>query len=234
MKTHHKKSERFVSRVFEDVFDNYDLMNDLMSLGVHRLWKKQFIGWLNPQVKTKLLDVASGTGDIAKLYLEKINYDGHAYCVDENNGMLKLNKRKLNQSVNVKWFCDNAEELKFKDNYFDYYTISFGIRNVNNINNALREAYRVLKPGGRFICLEFSKVENEILSGIYKNYSKIIPLIGKYIMGDSMPYKYLIESIDQFYNQNELLKIINNVGFSNVEYRNLSGGISAIHSGWKI
>ena len=234
MKTHHKKSERFVSRVFEDVFDNYDLMNDLMSLGVHRLWKKQFIGWLNPQVKTKLLDVASGTGDIAKLYLEKINYDGHAYCVDENNGMLKLNKRKLNQSVNVKWFCDNAEELKFKDNYFDYYTISFGIRNVNNINNALREAYRVLKPGGRFLCLEFAKVENIILNKFYQTYSKVIPKLGKFVMGKSEPYEYLVNSIEKFYTQGEFLEKIKKQNFSNASYRNLNGGVVAIYSAWKI
>ena len=234
MKTHHKKSERFVSKVFEDVFDNYDLMNDLMSLGVHRLWKKQFIDFLNPQKKTKLLDVASGTGDIAKLYLKKINYDGHAYCVDENNGMLKLNKKKLNQSTNVKWFCDNAEKLKFKNNYFDYYTISFGIRNVNNINKALQEAYRVLKPGGRFLCLEFAKVENIILKNFYQTYSKVIPKLGKFIIGKSEPYEYLINSIEKFHTQDEFLEKIKNQHFTNISYKNLSGGIVAIHSAWKI
>ena len=150
MKTHHKNSKRFVTRVFQDVFDKYDLMNDLMSLGVHRLWKKKFIDLLNPQKNTKLIDVASGTGDIAKLYLEKINYNGFVCCVDENKEMLNLNKKKFEESSNIKWFRNNAEKLPFEDNYFDYYTISFGIRNINNINIALKEAYRVLKPAGRF------------------------------------------------------------------------------------
>ena len=150
MKTQHKNRERFVSKVFKDVFHKYDLMNDIMSLGIHRLWKKQFINWLNPQVDTKLLDVASGTGDIAKLYLDKINNDGYAFCLDENQGMLNLNKKRFISQSNIKWFCNNAEKLPFKDNYFDYYTISFGIRNVNNVDIALKEAYRVLKPGGIF------------------------------------------------------------------------------------
>ena len=127
MKTHHKNSERLVTKVFQDVFDKYDLMNDLMSLGVHRLWKKDFINWLNPQKNTTLIDVASGTGDIAKLYLNKINYRGRVYCVDESEDMLSINKEKLKRDTNVKWFCSSAEKLPFKNNYFDYYTISFGI-----------------------------------------------------------------------------------------------------------
>ena len=122
MKTRHENSkERLVSKVFEDVFDKYDLMNDLMSLGIHRLWKKNFIHWLNPQKNTTLIDVASGTGDIAKLYLNKINYKGYAYCVDENKGMLNLNKRKFKENASVKWFCNSAEKLPFKNNYFDYF-----------------------------------------------------------------------------------------------------------------
>ena len=172
MKTHHKNNERLVTKVFQDVFDKYDLMNDLMSLGIHRLWKKNFIHWLNPQKNTTLIDVASGTGDIAKLYLNKINYKGYVCCVDENIGMLDLNKKKLKESDKVKWLCNSAEKLPFKNNHFDYYTISFGIRNVNNINNTLKEAHRVLKPGGRFLCLEFSKVKNEILNKFYKTYLK--------------------------------------------------------------
>ena len=187
MKTHHKNDERLVTKVFQDVFDKYDIMNDLMSLGVHRIWKKNFIDWLNPQKNTSLIDVASGTGDIAKLYLNKINDDGHVYCVDENKEMINLNKKKLNENKNVKWFCNNAEKLPFENNYFDYYTISFGIRNIENINIALEEAHRVLKPGGRFLCLEFSKVENEILNKFYKTYSKSIPLLGKFIMGKAEP-----------------------------------------------
>ena len=234
MKTHHKNSERLVTKVFQDVFDKYDLMNDLMSLGIHRLWKKNFINWLNPQKNTTLVDVASGTGDIAKLYLNKINYKGHVCCVDESKEMLNINREKLKRNINVKWFCSNAEKLPFKNNYFDYYTISFGIRNINNINNALKEAYRVLKPGGRFLCLEFSKVENEILNKLYKTYSKSIPQLGKFIVGKSEPYEYLINSIEKFYSQEKFFHQIKKQNFINVSYRNLSGGIVAIHSAWKV
>ena len=234
MKTHHKNNERLVTKIFQDVFDKYDLMNDLMSLGVHRLWKKNFINWLNPQENTTLIDVASGTGDIAKLYLDKTNYKGCVYCVDENKGMLDLNKKKLNANSKVKWFCNNAEKLPFKNNYFDYYTISFGIRNIDNINNALKEAYRILKPGGRFLCLEFSNVENKILNNFYKTYSKSIPKIGKFILGKSEPYEYLINSIEKFYSQEDFFIKIKKQNFTNVSYRNLSGGIVAIHSAWKV
>tara|TARA_B110000014_G_C19990324_1_gene512944 strand:+ start:41 stop:745 length:705 start_codon:yes stop_codon:yes gene_type:complete len=234
MKSHHKNSERLVTKVFQDVFDKYDLMNDLMSLGVHRVWKKLFIELLNPQQNTKLIDVASGTGDIAKQYLKKINYNGHVYCVDENKGMLDLNKKKINKSYSINWFCNNAEALPFKDNYFDYYTISFGIRNVDNINNALKEAYRVLKPGGRFLCLEFSKIKNKFLNKFYQTYSKSIPTIGKFIVGKSEPYEYLINSINEFYNQDEFTQLIKKQNFVNVTHKNLSAGIVAIHSAWKI
>ena len=234
MKTHHTNSKRLVKRVFQDVFDKYDLMNDLMSLGIHRLWKKSFIHWLNPQKNTTLIDVASGTGDIAKLYLNKINYKGSVCCVDENKAMLDLNKRKFKVNSNIKWFCNSAEKLPFKNNHFDYYTISFGIRNVNNLNNTLKEAYRVLKPGGRFLCLEFSKVKNGILNEFYKVYSKSIPQIGKFIVGKSEPYEYLINSIEEFYSQEEFFKQIKKQNFANISYRNLSGGIVAIHSAWKV
>ncbi len=196
--------------------------------------EKNFIHWLNPQKNTSLIDVASGTGDIAKLYLNKINYKGYVCCVDENLGMLDLNKKKLEESNKVKWFCNSAEKLPFKNNHFDYYTISFGIRNVNNINNALKEAYRVLKPGGRFLCLEFSKVKNKTLNTFYKTYSKSIPQIGKFIVGKSEPYEYLINSIEKFHSQEKFFEQIKKQNFINVSYRNLSGGIVAIHSAWKV
>ena len=234
MKTHLKNNERLVSKVFQDVFDKYDFMNDLMSLGIHRFWKKNLINWLNPQENRNLIDVASGTGDIAKLYLDKINYKGSVCCVDENKNMLDLNKKKIKKNANVKWFCNNAEKLPFKNNRFDYYTISFGIRNVSNINKVLKEAYRVLKPGGRFLCLEFSKVENEILKRLYKTYSKSIPHIGKFVVGKSEPYEYLINSIEEFHSQDKFFIEIKKQNFANISYRNLSGGIVAIHSAWKI
>ena len=234
MKTYHRKNERLVTKVFQDVFSKYDLMNDLMSLGIHRLWKKNFIHWLNPQKNTKLIDVASGTGDIAKLFLEKVNYKSTVYCVDENKSMLELSKKKFKKKNKIKFFCHNAEKLPFMENYFDYYTISFGIRNVQNINVALKEAYRVLKPGGRFLCLEFSKVENETLRNFYEIYSKSLPKIGKFVVGKSEPYDYLINSIEKFYSQDEFFRKIYKQNFTNISYRNLSGGIVAIHSAWKI
>tara|TARA_Y100000590_G_scaffold7175_1_gene9194 strand:+ start:41 stop:745 length:705 start_codon:yes stop_codon:yes gene_type:complete len=233
MKIRRKDKEKLVSKVFQDVFEKYDLMNDIMSLGIHRLWKKNFIQWLDPQANTFLIDVASGTGDIAKLYLNKINYKGNVCCVDENKGMINLNKKKLKNNSNIKWYCNCAEKLPFKDNYFDYYTISFGIRNVSDINKTLKEAYRVLKPGGRFLCLEFSKVKSEILNNFYKIYSKSIPHVGKFIIGKSEPYEYLVNSIEEFLSQENFFELLKKENFSNVSYRNLSGGIVAIHSAWK-
>ena len=234
MKTYNRENKRLVTKVFQDVSSKYDMMNDLMSLGIHRLWKKKFINWLNPQQNTKLIDVASGTGDIAKLFLNKVNHKGYVFCVDENKGMLDLNKKKFNKAMNIKWYCTSAEKLPFKNNFFDYYTISFGIRNTTNINKVLKEAHRVLKPGGRFLCLEFSKVENEILNKFYKTYSKSIPKIGQFVVGKSEPYEYLVKSIEEFYTQKEFFNEIKKQNFTNVSYRNLSGGIVAIHSGWKI
>ena len=147
---------------------------------------------------------------------------------------LRLVKKKLKSLKNIKWFLASAEKLPFKDNTFDFYTISYGIRNVTDINLCLQEAFRVLKPGGRFFCLEFSKVENEILNSLYKNYSKLIPIFGKIVIGSAEPYEYLVTSIDKFYDQYELVEFIKKNKFSNVQFRNLSNGISAIHSGWKI
>ena len=234
MQTYRYSKEKVVSKVFEEVFEKYDIMNDVMSLGIHRLWKKTFINWLNPSKNTKLIDVASGTGDIAKLFLEKIDYSGNVCCVDENEGMLKVSKKKLKEKSNIKWHHNKAEKLPFKDNEFDYYTISFGIRNVNNINMVLDEAFRVLKPGGKFSCLEFSKVRSEVLNQFYQIYSKSIPKIGKFIVGKSEPYEYLVKSIKEFYSQEELLELMKKRNFSNSSFKNLSGGIVAIHSGWKI
>ena len=220
METHRKNKEKLVTKVFQDVFDKYDLMNDIMSLGIHRIWKKNFIILLNPQKNTNLIDVASGTGDIAKLYLDKINHEGSVYCVDENKQMLNLSKKKLNQNNKVKWFCNNAEKLPFKSDFFDYYTISFGIRNVYNIDNVLKEAHRVLKPGGRFLCLEFSKIKNNFLNKFYKIYSKSIPQMGKVVVGKSEPYKYLVDSIENFYSQEEFLQQIKKQNFTNISYKN--------------
>ena len=225
---------KLVNSVFSQVYKKYDLMNDIMSFGIHRLWKEKFIDWMNPYSGSKLIDVASGTGDIAKLFSKKNNHSSEIICVEPNIGMLEEGKANLKKLKNIKWIKASSEKLPFKNNIFDFYTISFGIRNVSDINKTLCEAYRVLKPGGRFMCLEFSKINNEVLNFFYKQYSKTIPLIGKYIVGNSQPYEYLVSSIDQFYDQNQLLELMDKNGFSNSEYRNLSNGISAIHSGWKI
>ncbi len=234
MNFYNQKKTGLVHSVFDKVHKKYDFMNDLMSLGIHRLWKKNMIDWMNPQPNSSLIDVASGTGDIAKIFSEKTFRKSKISCVEPNKEMLNMGKSKLNNFKNIKWYCHSAENLHFEENKFDFYTISFGIRNVSDVNLCLKEAYRVLKTGGRFMCLEFSKVENEILKDLYKKYSKIIPLVGKYVVGNSMPYEYLIESIEKFYNQKELSKLMRNNGFSKVEFINLSNGISAIHSGWKI
>ena len=225
---------KLVNSVFSKVYKKYDLMNDIMSFGIHRLWKEKFIEWMNPGLNSKLIDVASGTGDIAKLFSKKNGNTSEITCVEPNINMLKEGEVNLKKFKNIKWIKAQAENLPIKDDTFDFYSISYGIRNVTDINKTLSEAFRVLKPGGRFMCLEFSKIDNEMLNFIYKKYSKTIPLIGKYIVGTSQPYKYLINSIDQFYNQKQLIELMAKNGFSNTEYRNLSNGVSAIHSGWKI
>ena len=234
MKNNIQDKTKLVNSVFSDVHKRYDLMNDIMSLGIHRAWKEKFIDWMNPQTGTNLIDVASGTGDIAKLFSNKTSKSGQITCVEPNAQMLNQGKKKLKGYDNIKWINASAEKIPTKDNVYDYYSISYGIRNVSNINNVLKEAFRVLKPGGRFMCLEFSKIDNELLNYLYKKYSKTIPLIGKLIVGSEKPYEYLVESIEEFYNQEQLAELILNNGFSNVEYRNVSYGISAIHSGWKI
>jgi demethylmenaquinone methyltransferase/2-methoxy-6-polyprenyl-1,4-benzoquinol methylase len=225
---------KLVNSVFSKVYKKYDLMNDIMSFGIHRLWKEKFIEWMNPHSDSKLIDVASGTGDIAKLFSKKNNNSSPITCIEPNAGMIEEGKENLKEFKNIKWIKAQAEKLPLEDNIFDFYTISYGIRNVTDINKTLSEAFRVLKPGGRFMCLEFSKIDNEIINFFYKQYSKTIPIIGKYVVGNSQPYKYLVNSINQFYNQNELIDLMINNGFSSTEYRNLSNGISAIHSGWKI
>ncbi len=234
MQQYLQNKKGLVEKVFNKVYDKYDLMNDFMSLGIHRAWKKDLIKWMNPSSGKKLIDVACGTGDICKLYLETTNFNEKIVCLDPNKGMIEKGKIKLKTYKNIKWVKGSAENLPFDDNSYDYYTISFGLRNTKNLNKSLSEAYRVLKPGGRYLCLEFSKIQNSNLDLIYKNYSKLIPLIGKIIIGQKEPYEYLIKSIDEFVNQNELIDIMKESKFENCSFRNLSGGIVAIHSGWKV
>ena len=234
MQQYLQNKKGLVQSVFDNAYDKYDLMNDFMSLGIHRTWKKNLMRWMNPSKNKILIDVACGTGDLGKLFLDSTNKDNKIFCVDPNKGMIGKGKVKLNNYRNINWVIAPAEKLPIKDNSCDDYTISFGLRNTKNLNKAISEAYRVLRPGGRFLCLEFSKIQNSNLDFIYKNYSKLIPLIGKAVVGQKKPYDYLIKSIDEFINQEDLIYLMQKNKFKNCTYRNLSGGIVAIHSGWKV
>ncbi len=234
MKLYNQDKKLLVNNVFSKVHKKYDLMNDIMSLGVHRIWKNNLIDWIKPQKQDYCIDVASGTGDVAKLINKRHNCNISIECVEPNKEMFEMGKEKLKKFNNIKWSQAPAEKLPFENDTFDFYTISFGIRNVQDIDKTISEALRVLKNGGRFVCLEFSKVENELVQNLYKLYSKMIPKIGKYVVGSEIPYEYLVKSIDMFYSQEELAHKLKKNGFSNVEFRNLSNGIAAIHSAWKI
>ena len=223
-----------VEGVFNKVYDKYDLMNDFMSFGIHRLWKKNLMNWMNPSKDKSYLDVACGTGDLGKLFLDYTDMNGEITSSDSNYKMIEKGKKRLSKYKNIKWVVAKAEKLPFKNDTFDFYTISFGLRNTKNLDKSLSEAYRVLKPGGRYMCLEFSKIQNSNLDFLYKNYSKLIPHIGKAVVGDKDPYEYLTKSIEEFVNQEELIDLMKQNKFKNCSYRNLTGGIVAIHSGWKI
>ena len=233
MQQYLQNQKGLVQSVFDHVYDKYDLMNDFMSLGIHRIWKKNLINMMNPSLNDQLIDVACGTGDIGKLFLDNTNIDSKITCVDPNNGMINKGKEKLTQYKGIKWVIASAEKIPVPDNMFNFYTISFGLRNTKDLNKALSEAFRVLKPGGRFLCLEFSKIQNSNLNFIYKNYSKLIPIVGGFLVGEKEPYEYLIKSIENFVNQEELLSLMKENNFKKCSYRNLSGGIVSIHSGWK-
>ena len=234
MQQYLQNKKGLVQNVFDQVYNKYDLMNDFMSLGVHRLWKKDLLNMMSPSSNQKLIDVACGTGDIAKLFLENVNKDSKITCVDPNKSMINKGKEKLSNFKNLRWIIAPAEKLPVPKNSFDFYTISFGLRNTKNLNKALAEAYRVLRPGGRYLCLEFSKIQNLGLDFIYKNYSKLIPSIGKLIVGEKEPYEYLVKSIENFVNQDELIDIMKKNNFEKCKFTNLSGGIVSIHSGWKV
>ena len=234
MEQYLQNKKGLVKKVFDQVYDQYDLMNDFMSFGIHRLWKKNMLNMMNPSANQKLIDVACGTGDIARLFLKHVNETSEITCVDPNKGMVSKGKEKLKKYKKLNWIIAHAEKLPIADNSFDFYTISFGLRNTKNLKKSISEAYRVLKPGGRFFCLEFSKIHNSGLDLLYKNYSKLIPSIGKLVVGEKEPYEYLIKSIENFVNQDELIDFMIKENFKKCTYRNLSGGIVSIHSGWKV
>ncbi len=222
-----------VQGVFTDVAKKYDLMNDIMSLGAHRLWKKELINLMNIQKGEKIIDVGSGTGDIIKLILNN-NLTNNIYSVDLNNEMLKHSKKKFRNSK-VKFIKANAENLNFQNDFFDKYIISFCLRNVTDIKRAIQEAHRILKPGGVFYCLEFSSPEMFIINSLYLSYKKnFIPWIGKKITNNEQAYKYLEESIDLFPDQEKLLKIIKENGFISTNYLNMFNGIVSVHMGYKL
>ncbi len=229
-----------VNEVFHKVAKRYDIMNDVMSAGLHRIWKDAMIAALNPRKDPgyKVLDVAGGTGDIAFRIVEASGRQAHATVLDINGSMLGVGAERAQKkglAEHLTFVEANAEELPFDDNSFDAYTIAFGIRNVPRIDVALSEAYRVLKRGGRLLVLEFSEVEMPLLDKFYDQWSfKAIPRFGKMITGDAEPYQYLVESIRKFPNQADFAKMISQAGFSRVTFTNYSGGIAALHSGWKL
>ncbi|KAG8391480.1 hypothetical protein BUALT_Bualt01G0192100 [Buddleja alternifolia] len=249
------EKSQLVGNVFTSVASNYDVMNDLMSGGLHRLWKERLVTKLNPFPGMKHLDVAGGTGDVAFRILESINRVGsratrdihddsllnetQIFVCDINPHMLNVGKKRaqergLGQDKSLVWVEGDAEALKFEDNSMDGYTIAFGIRNVTHIEKALAEAHRVLKRGGRFLCLELSHVEVPIFKDLYDFYSfSVIPAVGELVAGDRKSYQYLVESVRRFPPQEKFAKMIAEAGFQKVEYENLVGGVVAIHSGLK-
>ncbi|XP_059045944.1 2-methoxy-6-polyprenyl-1,4-benzoquinol methylase, mitochondrial-like [Achroia grisella] len=238
-----------VHEVFENVADKYDLMNDVMSFGIHRLWKDIFIQRLAPTPGTRLLDMAGGTGDITFRYINYLKNLGEAggrrsavTVCDINQHMLDVGQLRAQKqgytkdnAVDIEWVCENAEQLSLPDDSYTAYTIAFGIRNCTHVDKVLEEAYRVLAPGGRFMCLEFSHIPNDAVQWVYDRYSfQLIPVLGQLIAGQWKPYQYLVESIRQFPNQEKFKSMIEDAGFRQVTYENLTLGTCAIHSGFKI
>jgi demethylmenaquinone methyltransferase/2-methoxy-6-polyprenyl-1,4-benzoquinol methylase len=230
-----------INEVFAKVADRYDQMNDLMSAGLHRLWKDDLVMLLNPPRSNRrfeVLDVAGGTGDVAVRILAHAGRGTSVTIVDVSPQMVAHGKKRAAREglgERLRFTVGNAEKLGFADGRFDAYTIAFGLRNVTDIGQALREAYRVLKPGGRFLCLEFSKVKVPGLKQLYDGYSfTVIPAMGKIVTGDGQPYRYLVESIRTFPDQEKLAALMAEAGFARGQVRNLAGGIVAIHSAWRL
>ena len=229
---------RRVAEVFARVAERYDLMNDLMSLGIHRLWKEAMLDWLYPRPHMRVLDLAGGTGDIAFRLLARLEGRAEIVLCDLSPAMLAIGRdRALDHGwlSEIAWVCGDAECLPFPDRRFDAVTIAFGIRNVTRIDRALAEIYRVLVPGGRFLCLEFSRMTTPLLEPLYDAWSfAVVPLLGRLVAGDEASYRYLVESIRRFPDQESFARLLTRTGFARVSWRNLSAGIAAIHSGWRL
>ena len=232
------EKQGLVRGVFSNVARSYDLMNDLMSVGVHRLWKDAFVDWLNPRPGWTVLDVAGGTGDIAFRVRKRTGEAGRVVVCDLTPDMLEVGRdRAVDKGYlsGIDWVAGDAMSLPVKSRTTDAYTIAFGLRNVTHIEDVLAEAYRSLRPGGRFMCLEFSQVVLPVLDRVYDLYSfNVLPRIGQLVARDRESYQYLVESIRRFPPQEELAQMMRAAGFERVSYRNLSGGIAAIHSGWRL
>ncbi|MFK7902450.1 MAG: bifunctional demethylmenaquinone methyltransferase/2-methoxy-6-polyprenyl-1,4-benzoquinol methylase UbiE [Nitratireductor sp.] len=236
------EKQPLVNDVFHKVAERYDVMNDFMSAGMHRVWKDAMVAKLNPpknpNANWRSLDMAGGTGDIAFRIINASNKTAHTTVSDINASMLQVGEKRANDNGlidNTSFVEANAEELPFESNSFDAYTIAFGIRNVPRMDKALSEAHRVLKRGGRFLCLEFSEVEMPMLDKFYDQWSMhAIPQIGKMVTGEAEPYQYLVESIRKFPDQISFANLITQAGFAQVSYTNYTGGIAALHSGWKL
>ena len=226
-----------VHGVFSSVAGRYDLMNDLMSGGMHRLWKDAMMDWLAPREGQRLLDVAGGTGDVAFRFLKRAP-SARATVLDLTEAMLVEGRQRAEASAmaeRLDWVAGDAMGLPFAANTFEVYTISFGIRNVTRIADALAEAHRVLKPGGRLMVLEFSRIPNDLAQWAYDRYSfGVIPAMGQAVTGDRASYQYLVESIRKFPDQESFAAMIRSAGFTQVKYRNLTMGVAALHSGWKV
>lgn len=235
-----EEKQGLVNDVFARVASRYDLMNDLMSAGLHRLWKDELITWLAPPRRPgsfTLLDVAGGTGDVALRFLRAADQEARCVLCDINPEMLRVGRSRIagEAASRLRLVQGNAEALPFADATMDAYTIAFGIRNVTALDQALAEAFRVLRPGGRFLCLEFSDVQVPWLDAAYERFSfAAIPALGEVVTGASEPYRYLVESIRSFPDQDRFAALIAEAGFEQVKYRNLSGGIAALHSGWRL
>ena len=226
-----------VKEIFDSVAHRYDLMNDMMSLRVHRLWKDDFVAWLNPQPAMSILDVAGGTGDIAMRINARLRAKGAGAAITVCDASMPMIEQGLARAgaEHIQWLCGDAECLPIAGSSQDAYTIAFGIRNMTHLDRVLAEAHRVLRPGGRFLCLEFSRMEVPGLDALYDLYSfSVLPRLGEVVTGDGAAYRYLAESIRRFPGQRSFAAAIAREGFGQVKYRNLSGGIAAMHSAWKL